>query len=88
MPVTSVWPKPAGRVVHGESSTVIMAFHSGLPPNDRRLVRSNRPSALISRICSMVGGMMNAPVQRSASMTRHSSSASTRGVKTLVPPNR
>ena len=37
-------------------------------------------------IWAIVGGMMNAPVQRSSAMSRHSSSASTRGVKTLVPP--
>ena len=34
----------------------------------------------------MVGGMRNAPVQRSVAMIRHSSSASTRGVNTFVPP--
>ena len=38
-------------------------------------------------IWSMVGGMMNAPLHRSVEITRHSSSASTRGVNTLTPPN-
>ena len=34
----------------------------------------------------MVGGSKKAPVHRSASMTLHSSSASTRRVNTFVPP--
>ncbi len=34
----------------------------------------------------MVGPITNAPVQRSSAIKRHSSSASTRRVKTLVPP--
>ena len=44
------------------------------------------PSRLASTIAAIVGGWRNAPVQCSASMMRHSSSASARGTKTLVPP--
>ena len=40
MPMTSVWPNPAGRRAHGLSSTVTIAFHSGLPGNVRSEDRS------------------------------------------------
>ena len=40
MPMHSVCPKPAGRWVHGLSSTVTIAFHAGLPGKVRSDERS------------------------------------------------
>jgi hypothetical protein len=65
---------------------VIISFQSGAPGYARSDLRLYVPSRLSSRICAEVGPMRNAPLHCSISISRQSSSASTRGVKTLVPP--